>query len=74
MVTPCCILEVNYFFLTISLLADMWNPFEVFFKQRLKLALLAVKMLPTPVPYLFLLICVSNGADNLCSRWMNSVH
>lgn len=52
----------------------MWNPFEVFFKQRLKLSLLAVKMLPTLVPYLFLLICVSNVADNLHLRWMNAVH
>lgn len=52
---------------------DMWNPFEVLFKQRLQLLLLAVKMLPTRVPYLFLLICVSNVVDNLYPRLINVV-
>lgn len=51
----------------------MWNPFEVLFKQRLQLLLLAVKMLPTRVPYLFLLICVSNVVDNLYPRLINVV-
>lgn len=51
----------------------MWNPFEVLVKQRLKLLLL-VKMSPTLVPYLFLLICVSNVADNLYPRLINVVH
>lgn len=42
----------------------MWNSFEVLFKQRFKLLLHAVKMLPMLVRYLFILICVSSVADN----------
>ena len=34
----------------------------------------AVKMVPTLVPCLFLLIWVSNAADNLCPRLINVVH
>jgi hypothetical protein len=52
----------------------MWNPFEVLLKQRLKLLLLPVKKLPTLVPYLFLLICVSNVAGNLFGRLIILVH
>lgn len=52
---------------------DMWNPFEVLFKQRLQYLLLAVKMLPARVPYLFLLICVSNVVDNPYPRLINVV-
>lgn len=58
----------------ISLLVEMWNLFEVLFKQRLQHLLLAVKMLRTLVPYLFLLICVSNVVDNLYPRMINVVH
>ena len=52
----------------------MWNPFEVLFKQKLQLLLLAVKMLPRLAPYLFLLICPSNVVDNLYPRLINAVH
>lgn len=47
----------------------MWNSFEVLFKQRLKLLLQALKLLPTWLRYLFILICVSNVADNPVTGW-----